>query len=134
MKTIEEIKNWLLKNAVDNEGDLYLIGLDFSDFDGNIYINHMKVKRSLFQNCQEVGEDLTQDSQEVGGDLLQSYQNVGKDLYQHNQQVSKDFHNHKLNDNEYWKEEESYTIRKKKLQTITRKQLAEMGYKLEEEN
>ena len=155
MKTIKEIRDWLLKNAVDNEGDLYLNGLDLSNFNGNVYINYMKVKKKLYQDCQNVGENLYQDCQNVGENLWQENQNVGKNLWQENQNVGENlwqdnqivgkdlmqqfqnvkgvFYNHKLNDDEYWKEEERYVIRKKKLQTITRKQLAEMGYELEEE-
>ena len=133
MKTIKEIRDWLLKNAVDNEGDLYLNGLDLSNFNGNVYINYMKVKKKLYQDCQNVGENLYQDCQNVGENLWQDNQIVGKDLMQQFQNVKGVFYNHKLNDDEYWKEEERYVIRKKKLQTITRKQLAEMGYELEEE-
>ena len=144
MKTIKEINQWLLENAVDTKGDLKLIGLDFSDFDGNVYICNMKVKKNLFQNGQKVGEDLHQDFQKVGeslwqdyqnvdGNLYQKYQNVGGDLYQHFQRVGKNFYNHKLNEDEYWEEKRDYVVRKKKLQKITRKQLAEMGYELEDE-
>lgn len=93
MKTIEEIRDWLLENAVDDCGDLCLIGLDLSKFDGNVYINHMKVKRNLFQDFQKVGEN-----------LYQAFQNVGKSLYQSNQTVGEDFINHKLNEDEYWEE------------------------------
>lgn len=109
-KTIDEIRDWLLKNAVDSEGDLNLIGLDFSNFDGDVYIKYMQVKKSLDQ----------------------SFQRVGNDLFQSNQTVGKKFYNHKLEDDEYWKPKEGYTIRQKKLQKITRKQLAEMGYELDE--
>ena len=35
MKNKEEIKEWLLKNAVDEDGDLNLSELDFSDFAGD---------------------------------------------------------------------------------------------------
>ena len=36
MKTSTEIRNWLLENAVDFDGDLMLHGLDFSDFKGDV--------------------------------------------------------------------------------------------------
>ena len=144
MKTIKEVKQWLLENRKDTFGNLDLSNLDFSDFDGNVFIDNMKVKKTLNQSYQEVGEnlyqafqkvdkDLHQDHQQVDGELLQNDQKVKENLFQSNQTVGKNFYNHKLNDDEYWKEEESCTIRKKKLQTITRKQLAEMGYKLEDD-
>ena len=87
MKTKEEIKQWLLKNCIDKKGNLDLSDLDFSDFNGNIYINRMKVKRDLWQNHQEVQRHLYQDHQEVNGNLLQTHQKVIGKLYQNNQRV-----------------------------------------------
>ena len=133
MKKIEEIRDWLLKNAVDNDGDLYLNGLDLSDFDGNVYINYMKVKKKLYQDCQIVGGSLYQDCQNVGENLWQDNQIVGKDLMQQFQNVKGVFYNHKLNDDEYWKEEERYVIRKNKVKEITLEELEKMGLKLKEE-
>ena len=93
MKTIEEIRDWLLANAVDNEGDLILSDLDLSDFDGDVYIDDMKVKKSLHQDCQKVGENLHQDCQKVGGKFI----------------------NQKLYPNEYWEEKEFCVVRKKRI-------------------
>ena len=122
MLSKQKIRNWLLENAVDDEGNLDLSGLDFSDFDGNVFINYMKVKRSLFQNRQEVGGDLLQNEQIVADDLHQDYQTVGEKFY-----------NHKLNDGEYWEECNNYVVRRRKmLKEITLKDLEKMGYKLKE--
>ena len=110
MKKIQEIRDWLLENAVDEEGDLYLIGLDFSDFDGDVYINDMKVKRSLYQTNQKVGKNLYQDFQTVG----------------------ENFYNHKLDDDEYWEQKETFVIRRKNHKEITLEELEKMGYKLKE--
>lgn len=112
MKKIQEIRDWLLENAVDEEGDLYLIGLDFSDFDGDVYICNMKVKNDLYQNFQIVGKS-----------LIQNYQKVGKDFY-----------NHKLNEDEYWEEKRDCVVRIKKLKEITLEELEKMGYKLKEDD
>lgn len=87
MKKIQEIRDWLLENAVDEGGDLYLVGLDFSDFDGDVYINDMKVKNNLHQNYQKVGKSLRQDFQKVGENLYQAFQDVDKSLYQDYQEV-----------------------------------------------
>ena len=133
MKSIGEIKKWLLENRKDKNGDLDLSDLDFSDFDGDVYINNMKVKKTLYQSHQEVGENLYQAFQKVDKDLFQGQQEVGENLYQENQEVYKYFYNHKLNEDEYWEEKETYVIRRKKLKKITKQQLAEMGYELEEE-
>lgn len=122
MKTIKEIRDWLLENAVDDKGDLILSDLDLSDFDGNVFICNIKVKKSLFQNFQKVGEDLHQDCQDVGESLWQDHQNVGKEFY-----------NHKLDKDEYWEEYKDYVVRIKRHKKITKQQLAEMGYELEEE-
>lgn len=113
MKTIKEIRDWLLENAVDEDGDLYLIGLDFSDFDGNVYICNMKVKNDLYQNFQIVGKSLMQNYQKSGKDLYQDFQKVGKNLYQDSQEVGEDFRNHKLESNEYWEEKDFYVVRRK---------------------
>ena len=108
-KTKEEIKQWLLKNCIDKKGNLNLSDLDFSDFNGNIYINRMKVKKSLYQNEQKVKINLYQnnqivekilwqynqtveinifqDHQNAKRNIFQSYQTVGKDLYQSYQSV-----------------------------------------------
>lgn len=137
MKSIEKVKKWLIKNRKDKFGNLDLSYLDFSDFNGDIFINHMKVKRGLFQNEQTVGGDLLQNSQKVEGNLWQSCQKVGKDLLQYNQEVTGDLwqHNqkvkgyllqknqqvngalysHKLDKDEYWDEKENCVIRCKKI-------------------
>lgn len=67
MKNNKEIKEWLLANCVNYDGDLDLRELDFSDFDGDILISYLIVKKDLHQDSQEVGGDLLQDSQKVKG-------------------------------------------------------------------
>lgn len=134
MKSIEEIRDWLLANAVNNEGDLDLSDLDFSNFDGDVYINKMKVKKNLFQDCQKVGEDLFQKGQEVGKSLYQYYQKIGGSLHQYGQKVGGDFYNHKLNEDEYWEEKRDCVVRIKKLKEITLWELEKMGYKLKEDD
>ena len=117
MKTIEELRNYLLDNYVDEYGDLMLSGLDFSNFDGDVYIGHMKVKGNLMQNHQEVQGNLYQNYQEVQGDLRQNSQKVQGNLYH--------------GDSEYGGElfEGTYS---KLLKEITLEELAELGYKLKE--
>jgi len=80
-KTIEETKEWLLENRTDKNGNLDLSGLDFSDFDGNVDISEMKVKRYLFQDNQKVGKTLFQHNQKVEGNLYQENQQVKGGLY-----------------------------------------------------
>lgn len=81
MKTKEEIKKWLLENCVDEQGNLNLSGLDFSDFDGDVYINALTVKQDLYQDNQIVGGDLYQNFQEVKRDLYQDYQEVNRYIF-----------------------------------------------------
>lgn len=121
MLSKQKIRNWLLENATNDEGNLDLSDLDFSNFDGNVFINYMKVKRSLFQNRQEVGGDLLQNEQIVDEDLHQDYQTVGENFY-----------NHKLDKGEYWDESKDFVVRRKKLKEITLEELEKMGYKLKE--
>ena len=71
MKTIEELRNYLLENYVNEYGDLFLGGLDFSDFDGDVYIGNMKVKGNLLQSCQE-----------VKGNLYNRFNKYGRNLYE----------------------------------------------------
>ena len=81
-KTINEVKYCLLENRLNEKGNLDLRGLDFSDFNGNVSVGAMKVKKHLFQDGQEVGKTLFQDSQKVKGNLYQLNQNVEGSLYQ----------------------------------------------------
>lgn len=71
MKTITELRDYLLENYVNEDGDLILDNLDFSDFDGDVYIDCMKVKG-----------DLTQSYQEVQGSLYNRYSKYGRNLYE----------------------------------------------------
>lgn len=82
-----ELKKWLLKNRVNRKGDLDLSGLDFSDFNGDVFIHCLKVKKSLHQSAQTVGGNLYQSASTVEGDLHQSFHIVKSNLYQNNQTV-----------------------------------------------
>lgn len=127
MLSLKETKEWLLRNRINQLGELDLTQLDFSDFDGNIYINNMKVKGNLFQDCQT-----------VKGNLNQSYQKVKFDLFQHSQQVNGDLYSHLLNENEVWEptfsKTASFAVRKRNLILITKQELNEMGYDLIKED
>ena len=83
----DEIKKWLLENCVNEVGNLDLSGLDFSDFDGNVFIEEMKVKKNLIQSSQEVGGFLLQDNQKVGKWLGQDHQEVAGNINQSHQKV-----------------------------------------------
>lgn len=56
MKTMEEAKNWLLDNCINENGDLDLSGMDFSGFDGNVLIAGIKVKNILVKETETTGE------------------------------------------------------------------------------
>ena len=115
MKTKEEIRDWLLENAVDEYGYLDIQGLDFSDFEGDVDISFMKVKGNWFQESHKVKGDLYQETQEVQGNLHQGYHAVKGDYYCTGIQVKGNI----------------YTSEPKKLlQEITTEELAELGYKL----
>ena len=90
---LQELKEFLLKNFVDEFGDLDISGLDFSDFDGSVDISHMKIKGNLWQVGHEVIGSLYQDRHLVSGDLLQDdhlvlgnlfqgYKRVGGEIFQ----------------------------------------------------
>ncbi|MEG0282579.1 MAG: hypothetical protein RR662_05325 [Clostridia bacterium] len=92
MKNIIEIRDYLLANRVNEKGNIDLSHLDFSDFEGDIFIYSMKVKK-----------DLVQGRQEVRGNLYQNNQQVQGDLYQGGQEANGKFYTQKLAKNEEYK-------------------------------
>lgn len=92
MLSKQEIKQWLLENCVNEYGNLDLTGLDFSDFDGDVYTFGMTVKKNLDQGFQEVGGNLDQSAQKVKGNLDQSFQYVDGILLQGANKVKGDGH------------------------------------------
>ena len=117
----EELVKFLIENRTDDDGDLDLMDLDFSNFEGNIYISGMMVKKNL-----------NQDNQCVKGNLYQHNQQVEGNLVQYCQKVKGKFLNHKLEYNEEWVDGDGYVSRIKKLIPITKQELEEMGYTLKE--
>lgn len=114
MKSKKELKEYLLKYYVDDEGYLDLSNLDFSDFNGDIFINNMKVKNNLFQDEQEVGEDLYQGYQKVGDNLYQDMQKVNGNLLDNKNIVTGKYVTQTLKDDEEYKFEEGHTFIVKK--------------------
>lgn len=84
MKTKKEIKAWLLENCVDCAGNIDLSELDFSNFDGNVFIRKMKVKNNLWQDRQETGGDLHQSDQRAEGIIYQENQKAKDGIQQDN--------------------------------------------------
>ena len=82
MNKIEELRNYLLENYVDEYGNLDISYLDFSDFEGNVYINYMKVKGYLSQSGHEVEGSLSQSYQKVKGSLHNVSNRYGGNLYE----------------------------------------------------
>ena len=72
MKKIEELRNYLLENCVNERGDLILNGLDFSEFDGDVYIDSMKVQGDLIQSNQEVKGTLHNANSKYGRNLYET--------------------------------------------------------------
>ena len=128
-KTIKEIRDYLLANRVDEYGDLVLSNLDLSDFEGNVYINNMKVKGNLSQNSQEVQGDLYQKGHKVEGILSQSDQKVKGNLIQYGHEVKG---NLKHGNSRYGGRLIEYPY-SKMLKEITLEELEELGYKLKKE-
>lgn len=108
MKTIESLREYLLANHVDRDGDLILSYLDFSGFYGDVFIGEMKVKGNLIQSGQDVGCTLYQSRSTAKGNLFNENNKYGGVLY-----------------------EKPST---KLLKEITYEELAELGYQLKEES
>ena len=77
--TKQELVESIKENFRDGDGDIDLIGLDFSG--ENVHIGYMKA-RNLCQNGQEVENTLFQQNQKVGNSLYQYNQKVKGDIYQ----------------------------------------------------
>lgn len=131
MKSKEEIKQWLLENCVDDNDNLCINDLDFSDFEGDVFLRGWKIKRSLYHCDQTVGGCLYQNYQIVGGSLYQGHQTVGGTLWQYAQQVEGAFYSQKPKDDEKWKDKGFCVVR---LKPITEEELEQMGYKLKEKD
>lgn len=114
-KTIEELRDYLLDNYIDEEGDLDLMGLDFSGFYGDIYLTGMKVNGDLYQGFLKIGGDLIANMCEVEESLLLNGSKIKGDFYCEGNEVGG-----KVFTNEP----------KKLLKEITPKELESMGYKL----
>ena len=126
MKKIEELRNYLLENHVNGYGDLDLGGLDFSDFNGDVCIDNMKVQGNLFQSRHEVQGHLYQSNHEVQGNLYQHSHEVQGNLYQYNHEVKGDLYN---KNNKYGGDLYENTSTKL-LKEVTAEELAELGYTL----
>ena len=104
-----ELRDLLIENCLDKNGDLVFCNIDLSEFKGKVYLTGWKVggsadlsywdvKGNLYQNCQTVNGNLYQDcqtakniyqySQIVTGDLDQNSQTVNGNLYQRCQIVN----------------------------------------------
>lgn len=73
MLDIDKVRDWLLENRIDKDGHLDLRGLDFSEFEGDVYISEMIVKGNLCQNDQYVYGNIYQSYSEAEGILEQRY-------------------------------------------------------------
>lgn len=139
-KTIEEVRDWLLENRVNEYGNLDLAGLDFSDFCGDVTIDGMKVKGSLSQDGHNVKWNLYQSCHEVEGNLYQSHHNIQGDLYQSGHDVQRNLYqtDHDVQGNYFSTRiavggDINFDEPTKQLKKITLNELKEMGYELAED-
>ena len=152
MKSIKYLRDYILENYVNEFGNLDIQGLDFSEFDGNVYIGGMKVRGHLFQDGHKVQGNLYQGGQKVEGNLYQGGQEVQGSLYQGGQEVQGNLFQsvQEVQGNLFqsWQKAEGnyhcenvqvkgdiYTNEPTKLlKEVTAEELAELGYKLKGEN
>ena len=154
-RKLNELRDLLLENCLNENGDLVISDIDLSDFKGKVILkgwtvggsvdlSHWEVNGDLKQSYQKVNGDLEQDSHTVNGDLYQSWQTAeniyqsyqtAENLYQGWQNVSKDLISQKLKEDEEWVSfhgSDRAVIRAKKVKEISKDELAKMGYKLKE--
>lgn len=146
--TINDLRDYMLEHFVDNNGNLDVCGLDFSDFNGDVYLSGMKVGRNLNQSDHTVRGYLIQSDHTVRGNLNQSDHTVGGYLIQMRHKVGGSLKQsgHKVDGglSQSWQEVQGdYMCNgvkfggdarvdepQKLLKEITKEELAEMGYKL----
>lgn len=87
MLPIEEVAKWLVENRTDEIGDLDLMGLDFSDFDGDVLASGWKVKKGLAQSRQEVKDEPKCPDMCVGPDYKAEYERLRKELCEANTKI-----------------------------------------------
>lgn len=128
--TIDDLRDYMLEHFVDNNGNLDVCGLDFSNFEGNVYITELKCGGDLSQSGHKVNGDLYQCRHKVNGYLYQSGHEIDGHLFQSHINVKQDYncYNIKYGGNIYIDEPQ------KTLKEITKEELAGMGYKLKEAN
>ena len=138
--TNDELRDLLLENCVNENGDLVICDIDLSKFKGNVILKGWKiggsaglssweVKGNLYQHCQKVNGNLYQDCQ-TAENIFQDFQIVNGNLYQHCQKVKGTLY-------QGWQtaknlEQDSQNVGAKKLKEISLDELAKMGYKLKE--
>ena len=130
-----KLRDLLLGNCVNEDGNLVICDIDLSDFKGIVMLSGWKVGGSADLSSWEVKGNLYQNGQKVNGNLYQGCQNVNGNLNQGWQKVSKDLVSQKLEEDEEWvsfQGSDHAVIRTKKLKEISQEELAKMGYKLKE--
>ncbi len=75
--TKKELVKFLIDNFTTGYGDLDLKDLDFSKFEGDIFIGGMIVPKNLCQCGSDIGGNWCQSNLYVHGDLNRTYQIVG---------------------------------------------------------
>lgn len=126
--TVEELRDLMLENFVDEYGNLCMTGLDFSEFDGDVDIDEMVVKGNLIQCRHRVGGHLYQGNHKVGKNLYQSHQEVGGNLHQGHNEVGIYYECTDVN----YGVACCFDEPKKILEELTVEELAKLGYKLKE--
>lgn len=69
--TINELRDIIIENFKNKQGNVEISGLDFSNFDGYIDIGGMRVKGNLHQSGHRVEGDLFQSRHEVKGEIFE---------------------------------------------------------------
>jgi len=86
----KEIRDWIIQHCKNKNGDIDLDGLDFSQFNGDVFIGHMKVKHDLHQGSQTAGSYILQSNQTAGSYIFQSNQTARWMLLQDTTGMEKD--------------------------------------------
>jgi hypothetical protein len=81
-KTIELVE-FMKKNFMSEEGDIYVDGMDFSQFEGNVYINNSIFLNDVsFSHAMVIKGDFYCECNNVGGSIYQTMQKSGNRISQ----------------------------------------------------
>ena len=80
--TKKELVHIIIENFVDEDGNINLSGLDFSEYKGDVILNGLKSGGSIYEIHQSAEKDIVQYCQTARKNIMQVCQMAGKEINQ----------------------------------------------------